>query len=96
MIASVVARAHRLDPRSITYRVALAILYAELHRVEEAYALVQPVRVDRLTCRHCLTKLAGVFQSVGDAQGAQRCQERLRGLPDDHEDQRGRPACGPC
>ncbi|MBL9124511.1 MAG: hypothetical protein JNG90_12825, partial [Planctomycetaceae bacterium] len=61
MIATVVAQAQRLDPGSMTYRLALALLYAELDRGSDALALVKEVSLETLRCRSCLEKLTRLF-----------------------------------
>jgi len=96
MIAAVVAQAQRLDPASITYRLALATLYLELNRPDDAHLLVRGLRVERLKCRNCLAKLERIFERVGNSTQRERCAERLQELDDRHEDQPWTPPCDPC
>lgn len=96
MIAAVVAQAHWLDPASMIYRLALATLYVELNRPNDAHLLVRGVCVDHLKCRNCLTKLERLFERVGNEEQRELCAARLQELDDQHEDQPWTPPCGPC
>lgn len=96
MIAGVVAQAHRLDPASMTYRLALASLYLELDRPADAHQLVRGLRVEPLRCRNCLTKLEQLFERVGDEEQRERCAARLQELDQQQQDQPWTPPCGPC
>ncbi len=96
MIAAVVAQAHRLDPASMTYRLALATLYVELNRPGDAHLLVRGLCVARLNCRNCLTKLERLFERVGNEEQRELCAARLQELDESPEDQSWTPPCGPC
>ena len=96
MITAVVAQAHRLDPASMTYRLALATLYLELNRPGDAHLLVRGLRVEHFKCRNCLTKLERLFERVGNEVQRERCAERLEELDNQHEDAPWTPPCGPC
>lgn len=76
-VAAVTLRAHRLDPSSTVYRVALAILYQELGRWEDAYEVVRGIEPHSVPCAHCVRHLLMIFDVANDRSLKDACQRRL-------------------
>jgi len=73
-------RAHQLAPDRLPYRVNLALLLAELGRIEHAHRLVRDLSAEGIGCTCWLRRLIAVCEAVGDDEQGQAFQQRLKQL----------------
>ena len=79
-IASILNRALQLAPESTVYRVALANLYRESERWQEAYQVARGLLPQRIGCSRCVGYLLKVFREAGDERLCRVWQDRLQQL----------------
>ncbi|GIW81956.1 MAG: hypothetical protein KatS3mg105_3763 [Gemmatales bacterium] len=83
-IISVLRQAVQLDPNCFQYRIALAALLQKQNQLLEAYEVLARLSCDDLRavdCVPCLARMRTVFETFGDRQRADVCQEQLEKTP---------------
>lgn len=76
---SLARRAISLDPGSARFRVGLASMLLRLERRAEALELVERFsssQIADVSCRCCLQRLVALFESAGDYERMQLCEQR--------------------
>lgn len=76
-ILPTLARAHRLEPENVEYRISLAWMLHELGRSDDGASLLEQLTIEDFSCIRCLTRMQHIFDSAGDDDRAEKCRTRL-------------------
>ena len=83
VILPVLLKVVQLAPDVTIYQVALANLYHQIGRVDDAFSVLSrlsPQQLYALGCRDCLCRIASLFEERGDTVRREACLSRLEEL----------------
>jgi tetratricopeptide (TPR) repeat protein len=82
-------RAFELSPATLSYRVSLAMLCAQIGQVSEAYELLRIVPPEKISCSDCLRRMVSVLTAAGDEHLAEVWRKRLAQMESSSEEMLG-------